>query len=836
MYHNNPSYEDLLKENARLKKLLAELGNETSAKEQSKLNTQLNEYIEELNQTFETVKEQKEELKKHEIKFQLLEQNISDIIWMMDLNGNFTYISPSAIKVFGYTIEEFPKLTVSDVLTKGSYKSHKAMYAKRLEKEKNGELTGNVSVELLHVKKNGEVFWAEVSANPLRNSQNRIIGLVGVTRDISKRVNSEDEIKKLSVAIEQNPASILITNIDGKIEYVNPTFCEITGFSFEEVIGENPRILKSGKNSPEIYVDMWTTIKKGEIWRGELINKNKNGENYWERLIISPIKNGEDEIVNFVGIKENITAQKIAESELRDSQERYKLLSDISLEGIVIHENGLILDVNSSINMLTGYQIGELVGKDPTEMLFSSDSVEIARKNVAREYQLPYEVVIKRKDGSTFPAEVEARQYKFKDRVVKVAAIRDITYRKRVEDVLRSSLKMNELLKSHNEKEIIDWGLEEAVRLSESTIGFFHFVNDDQNTVSLHTWSKETLKNCNIPDKLEHYPISEAGTWVDCFHEKKPVIHNDYNALPHKKGLPDGHFPLFRYISLPVIENDKVKIIFGVGNKKGDYTQFDADILGLLAKTIWMVIQRKRTERELVESNAAKDKFFSIISHDLRSPIGSVQGLTEALLDDMDSFSSEEMKKFIGTIHKTVTSTYNLVDNMLIWAQNHRNKIEFSPQVVVLNEIIDNTVQIDQVEADKKEIIIERKTDDKITVKADIDMLSTILRNLLFNAIKFTNRSGKIEISTSIYNNLAAQVCIKDNGVGIPKDKLNKLFMIAEASSTKGTDNERGTGLGLILCKEFVERNGGKIWVESEVNKGSSFCFTVPTESNNQES
>ncbi|NJO87729.1 MAG: GAF domain-containing protein [Chloroflexia bacterium] len=261
---------------------------------------------------------------------------------------------------------------------------------------------------------------------------------------------------------------------------------------------------------------------------------------------------------------------------------------------------------------------------------------------------------------------------------------------------------MNELLSTHNEQEIINWGLEEAVRLSDSHIGFFHYVNDDQNTISLQTWSKETLQNCNVPEKTEHYPISEAGTWVDSFHQKKPVIHNDYQSLPHKKGLPQGHFPLFRYISLPVIEEDKVKIIFGVGNKRDNYTQFDADILSLLAKTIWMVIQRKRVEHELKESNTAKDKFLSIISHDLRSPIGSIQGLTEALLENLDSFGPDEILNFIDTIHKTVSGTYNLVDNMLIWAQNHRNKIEFSPQVVVLKELIDNAVHVELTEADKK--------------------------------------------------------------------------------------------------------------------------------------
>ncbi len=828
MHHSKPSYEELFEENERLKEQFARFQAEHSDVETAKLNAQLNEYIEELTQTFETAKAQRDELEKNKIIFQLLEDNISDVIWMMDLDGNFTFISSSASTVFGYSPIELQKLKISDVLTKGSYRTYSVMLEKRIAKEKEGEPTGNVSVQLMHIRKNGEQFWAEVSSNPLHDSNKKLIGLVGVSRDITERIATEQELKKLSVVVEQSPVSIVITDINGAIQYVNSAFCKTTGYSLEEVIGKKNRILRSGKTPAKVYENLWSTIKKGEVWKGELINEKKNGENYWERIRISPIKNGEGEVISFVAIKENISPQKTVELELRVSQERYKLLSDISLEGIIIHEKGVILDANHSVTELTGYQIHELIGKESVEKLFTPESVKIIKKNVAEKYQSPYEVVALRKDGSTFPAEVEAREYVYKDREVRVAALRDITYHKRVEEVLRTSLRMNELLATHNEQEIIDWGLKEAVRLSNSTIGFFHYVNNDQNTISLQTWSKETLKNSDIPDKIESYPIAQVGTCVDCFHKKKPVIHNDYNALHHKKGLPDGRFPLNRYISLPVIEEDKVKIIFGVGNKKDDYTQFDVDVLGLFAKSVWMVIQRKRVERELRESNASKDKFFSIISHDLRSPIGSIQGLTEALLENMDTFEPEELKNYISTINKTITGTYNLVDNMLLWAQNQQNKVEFSPSVHDLDKFIDNVIHLEQIEASKKEITIEKFTKNNLTIKADGNMLSTVLRNLLFNAIKFTKRGGKIEISSSIYNNMAAAVCVKDNGIGISADKLLKLFEMDKATSTKGTENEKGTGLGLVLCKEFVERNGGKIWVESKPGEGSWFYFTIP--------
>jgi len=747
---------------------------------------------------------------------------------MMDLEGNFSYVSDSAYKMFGYTKSDVSLVRVEDLLTKESYELHLKNLQTRLQKEKSGEHTGNVSSILQHIRKNGEEFWAEVSANPVRDRHNKLTGFVGVTRDITERIRAEEDYKKLSVVIEQSPTSIVITNVKGEILYVNPTFCKVTGYAPREVMGKNPRILKSGETPSAVYADLWKTISRGEVWRGEFVNKNKKGETYWERAIIAPIKNSQNIITEFAAIKENISAQKIAEQQLIDSQERYKMLSDISLEGIIIHEGGLILDVNNSICRMTGYELDELVEKTSLNSLFTKESIEIIKDSSEKGYEFPYEITAKRKDGSTFAVEVEARFNTYKGRKVRVKVVRDISYQKKIEQVLRSSLKMNEMLDKNSEQEIINWSLEEAVKISDSKIGFFHFVNEDQKTISLQTWTNDTLKVCNVPDKKEHYPIEEAGTWVDSFYKREPVIHNDYNNLPHKKGLPKGHIPLYKYISLPVVENDSVKIIFGVGNKTEDYSKLDADILALLAKNLWMVIQRKRTEKALMESNLAKDKFFSIISHDLRSPIGSVYSLTEVLIDSMDEMEVDKIKSYMETIKDTVNNVYNLLDNMLLWARSHRSKLDISPQNIKLAEIVDEVLHVEKIKAYKKEIALIINIDDDYWVFADYDMLSTIFRNLISNAIKFTNHKGRITISAEPYNDVAILLCVEDNGLGISPEVQKKLFEIDETTTTKGTDNEKGTGLGLILCKEFVEQLGGKIWVESTSGVGTKFYFTMP--------
>lgn len=281
-------------------------------------------------------------------------------------------------------------------------------------------------------------------------------------------------------------------------------------------------------------------------------------------------------------------------------------------------------------------------------------------------------------------------------------------------------------------------------------------------------------------------------------------------------------------MSLPVFENNKVNIIIGVGNKESEYDQLDVDILSLFAETVWMVIQRKRAEKELIESNAIKDKFLSIISHDLRSPIGSIHSLTQLLSQTLDSISPEELSRFITTINSTIGATYNLINNMLVWAQNHRAGIEFTPEDIKVIDVVENAINVERIEAEKKEIEIINNIDKNLFLFADYNMINTVIRNLFFNAIKFTPRGGRIEIEGSKYSKGVAVISIKDNGVGISKEKQELIFQEKQFISTKGTENEKGTGLGLILCKEFVEKNGGKIWLESDAGQGATFLFTAP--------
>jgi len=235
----------------------------------------------------------------------------------------------------------------------------------------------------------------------------------------------------------------------------------------------------------------------------------------------------------------------------------------------------------------------------------------------------------------------------------------------------------------------------------------------------------------------------------------------------------------------------------------------------------------RKSEAELRETNAAKDKFFSIISHDLKNPFNSILGLSNLLVEQIKEKDYEGIEEYAGIIQKSSTRVYELLMNLLEWSRSQTGRMEFSPEYIELAALINEIVELLSDSAQQKSITIIKEFPGNMIVFADHAMISTILRNLISNAIKFTRLGGQIVISADKKPD-ELTVSISDNGIGIKKEAIGKLFRIDENLSTVGTKNEKGTGLGLILCKEFIEKHGGKIWVESEVGKGSTFYFTIP--------
>jgi PAS domain S-box-containing protein len=235
----------------------------------------------------------------------------------------------------------------------------------------------------------------------------------------------------------------------------------------------------------------------------------------------------------------------------------------------------------------------------------------------------------------------------------------------------------------------------------------------------------------------------------------------------------------------------------------------------------------KKTTEELKLLNTTKDKFFSIIAHDLRSPFQSLLGSSELLATEIENLSHEEIILFSKGLNSNLINLYGLLDNLLHWSLMQRNVLEYKPVNLSLYDIVSKIIVISNQSVMKKNISISTNVDTGIFVYADADMLRTVVQNLLINAIKFTQTEGRIIISSTGKDGFV-EVSVRDTGIGIEPEKSSELFNFNTLFSTDGTDGEKGTGLGLPLCKEFVERNGGKIWVESELGKGSEFTFTIP--------
>lgn len=471
------------------------------------------------------------------------------------------------------------------------------------------------------------------------------------------------ENKRLFSAVEYSPATIVVTDLEGNIVFSNPGFTHITGYTREEALGLNPRLLKSNFHTQEFYKHLWETIQAGEVWQGVFLNKKKSGEFYWEQAHIAPIKDDMGVITHYVAIKFDIT-KKI------ESEQYLKVITSTIPELIfVMDEDGRYLDVMIADEEVLTYAKEKYIGK-------------------------------------------------------------------LIDEVMPESL---------------------ASKLKEAIT----------NAISQKT--KQAIE----------YEI-ESSTGMVC-----------YEA---------------RLAFLDIKINDKKCAI-------------------IIAHDI---TDRKKAEQDLMELNATKDKFFTILAHDLKNPFNAILTFSKMLETEMEQNTLEESKRLAKFIYTSSELAFDLLDNLLQWARSQTGRLEFRPQKFILSHLVENVVNLAEAQALNKKISVSANVPNNIAVFADLNLTKTILRNLISNAIKYTQPEGKITVEVEKIPGFA-QVIVSDTGIGIPPQKLHKLFHIESVFSTLGTENERGTGLGLILCMEFVKLQGGTIWIESEEHKGSRVMFTIPS-------
>ncbi|MCP5503467.1 MAG: hybrid sensor histidine kinase/response regulator [Leptospiraceae bacterium] len=243
-------------------------------------------------------------------------------------------------------------------------------------------------------------------------------------------------------------------------------------------------------------------------------------------------------------------------------------------------------------------------------------------------------------------------------------------------------------------------------------------------------------------------------------------------------------------------------------------------------------IRLRKQKIELAEINATKDKFFSIISHDLKNPFNAIIGFTDLLLNEYRSMSPEQLENYIHYIYQGAKTAFDLLNNLLVWSRSQTGRLEYKPWNFSLGDAVKEVLELYYDSTEKKNITLKNRIPKEVRVYADREMVSTIIRNLVSNAIKFTPKGGEIYVDYKILDVNCLEVSVSDTGVGIAQDKINNIFRLDRGYSTRGTEKESGTGLGLILCKEFVRKHGGEMQIESKEGKGSIFRFTLCAEKN----
>ena len=336
--------------------------------------------------------------------------------------------------------------------------------------------------------------------------------------------------------------------------------------------------------------------------------------------------------------------------------------------------------------------------------------------------------------------------------------------------------------------------------------GNIEWVNDGFTRLygyTLEEFKKE--KNSNIVDGSFNPNIKKAI--LSCINEKRSIVY-EFNTK-NKNGKS-----IWAQTTLThVVDKD--------GNTL-NLIAIDSDITEL--KLAQKEVAEQRDELAII--NATKNKFFRIIAHDLRNPISTLAGSTNLIFNDFEEYDKEQTKNFIGELNKLSQTTFNLLENLLDWSSTQMGDISFIPKSIDLKFIVEEAVALIKRKINHKNINLKIDIEEHSFALADENMVRTIFRNLLSNAVKFTPENGEIEISTAIKEELI-HCLIKDTGIGIVKKDINKLFKIDQHYTRLGLDNEKGSGLGLILCKEFVEKNGGKISIDSTPDVGTTIEFTL---------
>ena len=664
-------------------------------------------------------------------------------------------------------------------------------------------------------------------------------------KEINELRQSEEKVRKscekYKIAYMNSPDAININRLsDGMYVSVNDGFTKILGYTENDAIGRSSLEMNIWVN-PEDRENLVKELESGgnvKDYEADFLSKTGN--------IVPGLLSASlidlDGVPHILTVVRDITASKKAEEALAKEQFLINSLMNNLSDHVYFKDlNSKFIRTNKSHAISFGLS-------DPKHVIGKSDFDFFTEKAANQAFEDEQAIIktgqsilkeekLTRKDCSD--VWFSAMKMPLRDNDGKIIGTfgisRDITGRKRSElenyalfeiiQGITSTDKLDELLKLiHNSLGKVVYADNCFVALKDQTSGLFSFPY--------------------FVDKVDTTPIptSMGKSCSDyVFRTVKPLL---LNQKKFDRLVEQGEVELIgsnspSWIGIPLQTPSKVigVLVLQHYEKENVYSENDLKFLVSIGNQIAIAIERKKAEEEISFKNeqlqlinAEKDKFFSIIAHDLRGPLSAFVDATQILTEEIQNMDLEEIKDITMSMKTSASNIYGLLENLLEWSRLRRGAMDFVPENLNLKKKIEASIDVLSESARKKRIGLTISVPGELEIRADIHMFDTIIRNLISNAIKFTISGGKVIVTANYNGDHYIVVKINDSGIGMAPELRNKLFQIDEKTSRPGTEGETSTGLGLLLCKEFIEKHGGKIWVESSVGQGSTFSFSLPLE------
>ena len=759
------------------------------------------------------------ELRESERRLRATFDNAASGIVEVDDQGRLVAVNDRLCQMLGYARNELLGMSV-----------HELTYAEDRPRcdDLNARLRdGRIPVfqcEERCLKRDGSPLWVQVARSAVRDPAGRYLYSIATLVDISARKAAEAQVRLHAAALEAAPNAISLSKTDreGTIVWVNAAFSRLTGYSAEESIGRSHHILSSGRQDQAFYRDLWETIKRGEVWRGELVNRRKDGTLYHEEMGVTPLYDEHGNITHFVAIKQDITARKQAAEVMHESELRHRVaaeelhaIMDATPAGVCVAHDRQCRRItgNALAHEILGVPLGGNISVTPNEQPVAArfrmcrDGIEVvggempmqatARTGVAIR-DVEFEVI--RADGTRRTVLLNTAPLRSDDgtNCGSIGAFTDITERKRAEEALRQS----ELFYRQTLESIP--GMVFTTRpdgyCDYQSRQWVEFTGVPMNQHLGDGWSRLLHPD----DRPRAY-----AAWRDAVEGRA-----DYD-LEYRVRRHDGEYRWFKVRGRP-IRDAQGRIIrwFGVC----------LDIEDLKRAEEALAVAKVSAE----QASKAKDHFLAVLSHELRTPLTPV--LTAVSMLQEDSRCDEGMRETLEMVRRNVELEARLIDDLLDITRIARGKVELEKKPVPLCTVIRLAVEVCQpdIEARRLHFGVDLGPDAPYVVHGDVARLQQVFWNLLKNAVKFTPHGGCVGVRCRLDSHtIVAEV--NDSGVGIEPEDLSRIFNAFEQAERSTTRQFGGLGLGLAIAKAIVEMHGGSIEAHSQgKHKGASFRVRLP--------